>query len=111
MVMTPFPSNEGNASGTTTSDYVVAKSIDMTGYRNCLILIKNTDVTNTMYYKVDGYANTDGSLINADASETNIAAGATAAVVLDGKTRAKYVISVKDHSGHCAYSIEFIKGN
>lgn len=111
MVMTPFPNDEGNASGTTTSAYVVAKTIDMTGYRNCLILIKNTEVTNTMYYKVDSYANTAGSLSNAEVSETSIAAGATTAVTLDGKTRAKYVISVKDNSGHCAYSIEFIKGN
>jgi hypothetical protein len=111
MVMTPFPSDEGSTSGTTTAAYVVAKSIDMTGYRNCLILIKNADLSSTMYYKVDSYANTAGSLTNAEVTQTSIAAAGTAAVVLDGKTRAKYVVSVIDNSGHCAYSIEFIKGN
>ncbi|MDD4483669.1 MAG: hypothetical protein PHD55_04790 [Methanoregula sp.] len=111
MVMTPFPSDEGSASGTTTASYVVAKSIDMTGFRNCLILIKNNDPSSTMYYKVDSYANTGGSLSNPEVTQTSIAAAGTTAVVLDGKTRAKYVVSVIDNSGHCAYSIEYIQGN
>ena len=111
MVMTPFPSNEGNASGTTTSDYVVAKTIDMTGYRNCLILIKNKDVANTMHWKVDSYANTAGTLTNAEQAEESIAAEGTKCLALDGKTRAKYIISVKNNSGVCAYDIEYIKGN
>ncbi|MFA6364266.1 hypothetical protein [Methanoregula sp.] len=106
-----FSNNEGSASGTTTASYAVAKSIDMTGFRNCLILIKNSDPSSTMYYKVDSYANTDGLLSNPEVTQTSIAAAGTAAVVLDGKTRAKYVVSVIDNSGHCAYSIEYIQGN
>ena len=111
MVGTPFPSLEGTASGTTTNAYVAALSIDMTGFRNCLILIKNESGTSTMYYKVDSYANTAGSLSNPEVSATSIGTTATAIVTLDGKTRAKYIVSVIDNSGSCAYSIEYIKGN
>ena len=109
--MTPFPSDEGSASGTTTDAYVVAKTIPMTGFRNCLILIKNAEAATTMFYKVDSYANTDGTLTNPEVAATSIAATATAIIPLDGKTRAKYVVSVIDNSGHCAYSLEYIKGN
>ena len=111
MQITNFHSEEGDASGTTGAAYAVAKSIDMTGFRNCLILIKNNSATNTMYYKVDGYAKQDGSLSNPEVVQTSIAASGQAMVVLDGKTRAKYIVSVINNSGACAYSIEFIKGN
>ena len=109
--MTPFPSDEGSASGTTTNAYVVAATIDATGFHNCMILIGNSSATATMHYKVDSYANTAGTLTNPEKTETSIASSATAQLVLDSKTRAKYVISVKDHSGPCAYVIEYIKGN
>jgi len=111
MVGTPFPSLEGGTTGTTTSAYVATLSIDMTGYRNCLILIKNSSGANTMFYKVDSYANTAGTLSNPEVAATSIGTTATAIVTLDGKTRAKYVVSVIDNSGNCAYVIEYIKGN
>ena len=111
MQITNFHSEEGDASGTTGASYAVAKSIDMTGFRNCLILIKNGHLSNTMYYKIDGYAKQEGSLSNPEVAQTSIAANTTVPVVLDGKTRAKYVISVMNNSGACGYSIEFIKGN
>ena len=111
MQITSFHSVEDNASGTTGAAYAVAKSIDMTGFRNCLILIKNNDATNTMYYKVDGYAKQAGTLSNPEVVETSLAVSTTVPVVLDGKTRSKYVISVKNNTGVCAFTIEFIKGN
>ena len=111
MVMTAFPSDEGSASGTTTDAYVVAKTIPMTGFRNCLILIKNSSGASTMFYNVDSYANTAGTLTNPEVAATSIGTSATAIVTLDGKTRAKYVVSVIDNSGHCAYTLEYIKGN
>jgi len=111
MVASPFSPVEGSASGTTTNAYVVAATIEMTGYGNCLILIGNSSGAETMHYKVDSYANSAGTLTNAEKAETSIGASATASLVLDSKTRAKYVVSVKDNSGHCAYVIEHIKGN
>jgi hypothetical protein len=111
MVMTAFPSDEGSATGTTTSAYVVAATIPMTGFRNCLILVKNGSGSNTMFYKCDSYANTAGTLTNPEVSQTSIGTSATAIITLDGKTRAKYVVSVIDNSGNCAYTIEYIKGN
>ena len=111
MVASPFSPVEGSASGTTTNAYVVAATIEMTGYGNCLILIKNGSGASTMFYKVDSYANTDGTLTNPEVAATSIGTSATAIVTLDGKTRAKYVVSVIDNSGHCAYVIEHIKGN
>lgn len=111
MVMTAFPSDEGSATGTTTSAYVVAATIPMTGYRNCLILIKNGSGANTMFYKIDSYANTAGTLSNPEVTATSIGTTATAIKALDGQTRAKYVISVIDNSGNCAYTVEYIKGN
>lgn len=111
MVASPYSPVEGSASGTTTNAYVVAATIDATGYHNCMILIGNSSGAETMHYKVDSYANTAGTLTNPEKTETSIATSATAQLVLDSKTRAKYVVSVKDNSGHCAYVIEYIKGN
>ena len=106
-----FGNKEESSSGTTTVSYVVAQTIDMTGFRNCLILIKNKDGASTMYYKIDSYANSAGTLSNPEVAQTSIGTSATAIATLDGKTRAKYVISVVDNTGHCAYAIETIKGN
>lgn len=97
----------------TSTDAGVATTIDCRNFRTGLIAIKNTGATNTVTYKVDGYAVYDGVTgAIADKTATDIAPAATATFSFDGVTRAKRTITVTSKVGaaHSTYIIEYCLG-
>lgn len=104
--------SEGSVTGVTTDDYVVALTLDSRYFLNGTIAIKNTHSTATLSYKITGYANYAGTLLFADVSEADIAAGASATYERNPtKARGKITISVKSKvsSTPAAYLIEYIQ--
>lgn len=98
----------------TSTDAGVATTIDTRNFRTGLIAIRNMGSTNTVTYKIDGYAWTsDGHTAGiADKTATDIAPNATATFSFDGVTRAKRIITVTSKVGgaHSAYEIEYCLG-
>lgn len=91
----------------------VATTIDTRNFRTGLIAIKNTGDTNTLSYKVDGYANYDGVTgAIADKTATDIAPAATVTFSFDGVTRAKRIVTVTPKVGgsQSTYVIEYCLG-
>jgi hypothetical protein len=100
----------GTKSSTTSASYVEAISVDT---RSCgiqgklLLIINNTQAAQTMYYKIDGYAEPNSAYFVPIKAETSIAA-ATQVVQTDvDKGYAKVVVSVKNNGGACTYQIDY----
>lgn len=99
-------------SGTTTSAYVEAFRQSLQGYGGqgkFIAFLKNKDLSNTMYYKVDLYlANGASPLTKVGKAETSIAANTQIEITT---TEVPYnvivVISVKSNSGACAYQLDY----
>lgn len=98
-------------SDTTTSSYVEAFRENLAGYGGqgkFIAFLKNKDLSNTMYYKVDLYlCNGASPLTKAGKAETSIAANTQIEITT---TEVPYnvivVISVKSNSGACAYQLD-----
>lgn len=98
---------------TTSTNAGVTTTVDSRNFRTGLIAIKNTGDTNTLSYKVDGYANYDGDTgAIADKTATDIAPGATATFSFDGVTRAKRIVTVtpKVASSQSTFIVEYCLG-
>ena len=100
--------DSGTSDGTTTSSYVDALDwkCDLLTRKN--ITLKNTHATNDLKYQVLTYAFVDG-LSYTEVSETTLAAGDTAQVILN-YSYSQIVVQVKDAtSGSAAtYTIDWI---
>lgn len=100
----------GVVTGTTTSAYVEALSIDTRGYGvqgKLVLIINNTHATLTMKYKIDGYAEPNSTYFVPIKAEASISA-VTQVVQTDvDKGYAKVVVSVIDNSGHATYKIDY----
>jgi hypothetical protein len=104
---------EEKTSVLTSIDAGIIETLDCRGFRTGLIAIKNTGVTNTLSYKVDGYAVYDGVTAGiADKTATDIAPGATVTFSFDGITRSRRVITVtpKVTGSQSTYVIEYCLG-
>lgn len=97
----------------TSIDTGVTETLDCRGFRTGLIAIKNLGSTNTLSYKIDGYAVYDGQTASiADKVATDIAPGATVTFSFDGVTRSRRVITVtpKVAGAQSTYVIEYCLG-
>ena len=91
--------------GVTTSEYVVAATLDHS--LGAVLLIRNTHATATMYYKISIYfADTDSALEHAFVAQTDLAAETTIDPVIITFPFAKMTVSVKQHSGAGTYQID-----
>jgi len=103
----------GYTSGTTTSGYVAALTIP--GYggingKSIFVITNLTGATLTMYYKIDGYVSSNPDCVAiAVKAETDVV-NATPVVNTDtDKPYDHVVVSVKNHSGACAYTIDWMR--
>jgi hypothetical protein len=90
-----------------------ATTIDTRGFRTGLIAIKNTGVTNTLQYKIDGYANYSGVAGPiADVTIADIAPEATVTFPFVNVTRGKFVVTItpKVVGDQSTYVIEHCMG-
>lgn len=102
--------HEADYTGITSIEvYVQAVTVDMTNIHNGLIAIKNTDPSNSLLWKVDGYANWAGTIPCTEKSEAPVAPGMIDFFSIDGKVRSKYVVSLMSEIAPAAYRIEVIK--
>ena len=105
------PFLNGTKSDTTTSAYVEALRGNLQGcggQGKFIAYLKNLDLSNTMYYKVDLYlANGSSPLTKAGKAETSIATNTQIEITT---TEVPYnvivVVSVKSNSGACAYQLD-----
>ena len=98
-------------SGTTTGSYIVASILyGAEGpAHGAIVLIKNTHVSATMYYKISLYlANEASALESTFLAETGLAASTTADMISITYPFYKAEISVKQHSGAGTYQIDAI---
>jgi len=89
-----------------------ATTIDTRGFRTGLIAIKNTQ-SNTLTYKIEGYANYGGVCGPiADVAAADIAGGATVTFPFVNVTRSKFVVTVyaKVGGSQATYVIEHCLG-
>jgi hypothetical protein len=106
------PFLNGTVTGTTTSAYVEALRKDLHGcggQGKFIAYLKNTDLTKTMYYKVDLYlANGASPLTKAGKAETSINASTQIEITT---TEVPYnvivVVSVKTNSAACTYQLDW----
>lgn len=88
-------------------------TIDTRGFRTGLIAIRNTGGTNTLTYKIDGYANFSGSTAGiADVAAADIAPNTTVTFSFSNVTRAKFIVTVyaKVGGSQSTYVIENCMG-
>lgn len=100
------------ATGTTTNAYVSAITLASSAYKSGTIVIKNTHGTNTLTYKINGYAYEGGTAI-ADVAPADIAAGATVTYERTAmKPRAVIDVQVIDKvsGSHATYRVDYIQG-
>lgn len=103
----------GTVSGTSTSSYVEALRVDTRGcgvQGKFLALIKNLDLSATLYYKINVYpSDTSGTTgLYAEAkAETSIAGNTQISSTEVDKGYAAVVILVKQNSGPGAYQIDW----
>ena len=100
---------ESSASGSTTAAYVSALALDNRGVNSCKIVVKNTDSTNSLYYKVivkhASYASgTDDELV----AETSLALGAEVNISIV-QAYSKVTVQVKNNSGVANYTIYYLQ--
>jgi len=96
----------------TTVNAGVTTTIDTRNFRSGLIAIRNLG-TNTISYKIDGYANTSGvTAAIADVASTDILSNATSTFEFSEKSRAKRIITVtpKVNGSQSTYVIEYCLG-
>ena len=98
----------GTVTGTTTSAYVAALTID-----NCAgAIVKVTNITGatlTMYYKIDGYTSASESCAATTVTgQTDVVNATPVTDVACNRPFAKVVVSVINHSGACAYQLDWI---
>ena len=104
---------EKKTSVLTSIDVGITETLDCRGFRTGLIAIKNTGLTNTLSYKVDGYAVYDGETDGiVDKTATDIAPGATVTFSFDGITRSRRVVIVtpKVSGSQSTYVVEYCLG-
>jgi len=94
-----------SVSGTTTSSYVEALSWSCLGYSYKNIVLKNTDDTESLKYKVLTYAYRDGIEFE-EIPETSLAVGDIAQITLHFPYDV-VVVKVKDDSGNASYGIDY----
>lgn len=102
----------GTKSGSTTGAYVAALTIDTRGtpLGEALILIKNTHVSSTMYFKILGYpadAAADTGLYETIVDETSLAASTQHTSVGVHSPYAALVVLVKQNSAAGTYQIDY----
>lgn len=100
---------ESSASGSTTAAYVNALTLDNRGINSCKINIKNTDSTNSLYYKVivkhaSYVSGTDEELV----AETSLAFGVEANISIV-QAYSKVIVQVKNNSGVANYTIYYLQ--
>lgn len=96
-------------SGTTTSSYTDALEIDMRPFDEAVILIGNTDPSESLYFKVLVSARYFDGIEVEEIDETSLSSGDKASVQLDGRW-GKATIQVKDNTGNADYTVEWNGG-
>lgn len=107
-----FGGRNGTVKGTTTAAYVVALSVDGSGFINgkSIFRISNlSGASTTMYYKINAYYSSHPDcVVTAVKGETSID-NATPIINADAdKPYAKIDVLVVDNSGHCSYQIDYM---
>lgn len=94
--------------GATTNDYVSALSWACLGIAKKTLMLKNTDSTNALKYKVLTYANKDGVSYE-EVAETEITHGNSAQIILE-YAYALVVVQVKSSVGAASadYELDYI---
>lgn len=90
-----------------------ATTIDCRNFTSGLIAIRNLGGTNTLQYKIDGYANTSGLTAGiADVALTDIAPNTTVTLSFSSTQRAKRIVTItpKVAGSQSTYVIEYCLG-
>lgn len=98
---------QGYTTGTTTESYVKVLDLATYEWEDMLFIIKNTGTTNTMYYKVYGYALNDGENYEEFIEETSLGTGSIATIKLSNTAYSNIEIYVKNNSGETTFNIEY----
>ena len=98
-----------SSTGTTTSSYV-ATNTNCGNYRATTIMLKNTD-TDTMYYKIWGYAVNGGTNYREVVGEASLAAGLAIDWENTQEAYGNIAVLVKNNSGACTYLLEYCNKN
>lgn len=92
--------------GTSTTLEAEVLSVEMLGYKNCLFIVGNTDDTNSLSFRVDGFAY-QGGLPDDVVEPTTVDAGdSVSMVLLDGYASISFYIS--DSGSHADFQIDYV---
>lgn len=93
--------------GATTSAYVAAATLEQS--MGAAVLVKNTHVSATMYYKILIYlANTSNAIEYEFVAETGLAAATASSIIIITFPFSKATISVKQNSGAGTYQVDAV---
>jgi len=93
--------------GTTTADYVEQQYIPTQEYQQAFIIIHNSSGSETMYYKIYGYAHNGATYYEEFVTEISIAAGASETIKIANTAYSKMIIYVKQNSGAGTFEISY----
>ena len=99
-----------STTGTTTGSYV-ATNTNCGDYRATTIMLKNTHGSNTMYYKLWGYAVYGGTSYRELVAEASLAAGGAIDYENTVEAYGNIAILVKNNSAACTYLLEYCNKN
>jgi len=97
--------DSGNRSGTTNASYADALDWKCSELSKKTILLKNTDGSNSLKYKLLGYAK-EGGFSKELVTETTLLAGEIAEFHYDRQWH-QLVLQVVDGSGHATYQVDY----
>ncbi|MBN1643757.1 MAG: hypothetical protein JW856_02915 [Dehalococcoidales bacterium] len=98
--------DKGSLTGNTAASYTNALSWNVDELREKTILLKNTDASLSLKFRLLAYAVSGGNSLE-EIGETILSAGQTAKIQFI-KQWAVLILQVIDGSGHAAYRIDYI---
>ena len=99
---------EAHYRGTTGAAYVTVFDLDVSTQTDKTIYLKNTDGTNSLYYKLLAIYSSDQSVANADTliAETSLALGTDARMQYNNHYM-RLILQVKNNAGAATYEVHY----
>ena len=98
---------QGSITGTVADTYATVLTLQVANYEKILIHIKNSGVSNTLDYKIFGYAVNGGDLYEEIPGETILATSTTDSIKIANTAYATLVIQMQKNTTASTYAIEY----
>lgn len=98
---------QGTVTGTVADTYAAVLTLQVADYEKILIHIGNIGVSNTLDYKIYGYALNGGTLYEQIPAETILAASTTASIKIANTAYSTLVIYLQKNTTATTYTIEY----